>query len=397
MKILLVHAFYKQKGGEDVVFENELSLLQKTGENVFPLRLYNDSIRQEFFLERLKVGAGTIWSRSGYQKISDIVERFKPDIVHFHNTFPLLSPSVYWACSNSGVPVVQTLHNYRLICAGALLYLNSEVCERCIGNYPFSALIHCCYRTSWSATSAVTAMQIVHRALGTFSHKVDRYFTLTEFAKSRMVIGGLPEHLISVKPNFLPDPPEPNYKVGDYALFVGRLSNEKGLKTLIEAWSRIENYPLLVAGDGPLMSGLRSHDMVKKKHVRLLGFQSKEKIRELMRDSAFVIIPSECYEGFPMVVLEAFASGKPIFCSKIGSLNELIQEGVTGCKFNPGDVNNLVEVVVKALGNTDSLAEMGKAARLEFEQKYSINVAQDTLLREYQNVIDGANRKKDCQ
>ncbi|MBU4264375.1 MAG: glycosyltransferase family 4 protein [Proteobacteria bacterium] len=394
MKILLAHVCYRQKGGEDVVFENELSILQKAGVAVVPLQIYNNTIKDESISGRIKVGASTLWSRSGYRIVSDMLSRVKPDVVHFHNTFPLLSPSVYWACSNSGVPVIQTLHNYRLICAGALLYFNNNVCERCVGKYPFPALVQCCYRDSLLATTAVTAMQVIHRFLGTFRNKVDRYFALTEFAKSRMVLGGVPEDLITVKPNFLPDPPKPSYKPGNYALFVGRLSREKGIVTLLKAWAGVENLPLWVAGDGPVMSELLSNDLVQKERVRLLGYQSKEKIRQLMQESAFIVIPSEWYEGFPMVVLESFAAGKPVLCSRIGSLNELINEGVTGCKFDPGDAKDLAGVVINAMGKAGLLAEMGKAARLEFEHKYSADVARDLLLREYEQVIAKSNRKK---
>ncbi len=389
MKILVCHVAYRQPGGEDVVFENEKILLQEAGVEVVSVLLHNDSINDSTWAGRLHAGIETIWSRRGYQYIADILQREQPDIVHFHNIFPLLSPSAYLACRDAGTPVIQTLHNFRLICAGATLFTKGDVCERCIRRIPMPALYYRCYRDSYMATAAVASMQIFHRLIGTFKNHVSRYLVLTTFAKSRLVRGGLPESRIIIKPNFLMAPPESNIEVGDYALFIGRMTEDKGIGMLLDAWAEINSLPLLVAGDGPLYADMQQKIAVKSGKAHMLGHQSKEKVQSLLAAAAFIIIPSVCYEGFPIVLLEAFASGKPVLCSRLGGLDELVSENVTGKKFNAGDSADLVNIVNKLILDKESLERMGRAAREEFNLKYTATVATKELLDIYENVLTG--------
>lgn len=387
LKVLICHVAYRYPGGEDVVFENEKTLLQKAGVDVISLSFHNEALKDSTWLNLVSIGIDTVWSKHGYRCIAEAIQEEQPDVVHFHNTFPLLSPSVYVACKDAGVPVVQTLHNFRLICANAMLYKQGEICDRCVGRVPVSALFNRCYRDSLAATAAVVAMQMYHHYAGTYRSYVDCYLALTSFAKSKLVLGGVPEARIAVKPNFLPAPPAPCFDVGDYALFVGRISEEKGVKVLFDAWAKIDGLPLLVAGDGPLLSDLRQREMVTNGKVRMLGYQSKESVQSLMAASAFVVIPSVWYEGFPMVVLEAFALGKPVICSRLGGLDEVVSHNTTGIKFITGDSSDLAEVVNELVRDNQLLQQMGKAARDEFESKYTADIAEKELLSLYEQIL----------
>jgi len=387
LKVLIVHVAYRHRGGEDVVFENEMALLQEAGVEVVSMSLHNETINDSTWLGCIQVGIETVWSRRGYQQIADLLQREQPDIVHFHNTFPILSPSAYVACKDAGVPVVQTLHNFRLICASAMLFRKGDVCERCVGRIPVPALYYQCYRNSLAATAAIVSMQIFHRVMGTFNHHVNRYLALTLFTKMKLVQGGVPENRIDIKPNFLPAPPDPCYDVGNYALFVGRIAEEKGVHVLLDAWAEIDELPLLMAGDGPLLAEIQNKRAVKSGKATILGNQPKEEIQSLMAAAAFIVIPSVCYEGFPMVMLEAFASGKPVLCSQLGSLDELILDGVTGRKFKVGDSADLACVVRKFMLDKNALQQMGKAAREVFDLQYTATVAKENLLSIYKSII----------
>ncbi len=384
----MCHVAYCKPGGEDVVFENEKALMQEAGVDVVSLLLHNEAIDDGKWLELLRTGIETIWSKRGYKCIAKALQSEQPDIVHFHNTFPLLSPSAYVACKNAGVPVVQTLHNFRLICANAILYTKGETCECCVGRkIPMPALQYRCYRNSIAATAAVASMQIFHRLIGTFNSHVNCYLALTSFAKTRLVRGGLPGNRISIKANFLPNPPNPCFDVGKYALFVGRIAEEKGVDVLLDAWSKVNGLQLVVAGDGPLFYDLQQKEAVKIGKASMLGYQSKEEVQSLMAASAFIVIPSVCYEGFPMVILEAFASGKPVLCSRLGGLDELVLEDVTGKKFNPGNAADLANIVNESILDKKLLQQMGRAARDEFNLKYTADTAKKELLRIYENVL----------
>ena len=229
MHILTVHCQYQQRGGEDCVYETESKLLRTAGNLVTELTLSNHEIDVNSLRDKVLVGARTIWSRKGKRALARTIGEASPDIVHFHNTFPLLSPSVYYACAEAGVPCVQTLHNYRLLCANAMLVRDGNVCERCLGGRFFSRVRYSCYRESRAASSAVVAMQYVHLWLGTFAKKVDRFIALMKFAREKFATDGIPLDKLVIKPNSLDMDPGEGSGDGGYALFVGRLSTEKDL------------------------------------------------------------------------------------------------------------------------------------------------------------------------
>ena len=249
MRVLLAHAPYQQRGGEDSVFEAERELLRRNGHEVVEFRPNKTPLD----LGALRLGLRTVWSPDSYSEIRRVIQHSRPDIAHFHNTVPMISPAGYYAARKEGVAVVQTLHNYRLICPGATLFREGKTCEKCVGKrVPWPALTHKCYRSSLAATGALTTMLSTHRALGTWSRAIDAYIALTSFARDRFIAGGLPATRIAIKPNFLVEDPTPTNTASPTILFVGRLSEEKGIRTLLDAVQHLpEHFDLRIVGDGP--------------------------------------------------------------------------------------------------------------------------------------------------
>lgn len=387
MRILLVHNFYQSASpsGEDIVFDNEFHLLQQAGHEVFCYTRHNDDISSSV-TDKVYAAASLFWSRKTHRELTRMIKEHRPDVAHFHNTFPLISASGYAACKDHGVPIVQTLHNYRLICPGALLLRDGKPCEDCIGNSMFPAIQHGCYRHSRSATALITGMLNLNRIRGTYAHMVDRYICLTGQARQRMIRGGLPASKLTVKANVLRNPPAAGTGNGGYALYVGRLTTEKGVSTLINAWRNIE-YPLKIAGDGALRATLENAVRQSNTMIEFLGFRPREEILRLMQQAQLLIIPSECYEGFPVTVLEAFATGTPLLVSRIGALDELIEDSVNGRKFAPGDAAALQQAALQMLADPGALQMMRIANRLLFEKQYAPAQAIVNLESIYRDVI----------
>ena len=373
MKLLLAHEHYRSgaPSGEDGVYNNERQLLESMGVEVIPFEYFNDHLDDSTLSGKVRIALEASWSRPSYKKLGELLDRTRPDIAHFHNTFPAMSPSVYAACQARGIPVVQTLHNYRLICPGALLMREGRPCESCVGKLPLTALRYRCYRDSLPATAAAVLMLASNRARGNYQHLVDRYIALTEFGKSRFVAGGLPENRITIKPNFLPNPPSPGTGKGNYAVYVGRLSAEKGIRTLVKAWRQVKELSLIVVGDGMLMEELRAQVQTDDSNVQFVGRKNQSEVMDYIGKAVVQIIPSECYEGFPLTLLEAYACGTPVLASRSGALAEIVKVGYTGLTFTPGDASDLTIKLSELLSNQDRLSAMRKAARAEFDAHYT--------------------------
>lgn len=393
MRVLLVHEFYRSSApsGEDDVFRNESIMLENSDIDVCTYNVYNDDIDDSTLLKRVRLGLQTIWSRVSYRKFTEVLQSIRPDIVHFHNTFPLLSPSVYKSCRDNDLPVVQTLHNFRLVCPGALLQRVNKPCEDCLSGSIFNSVRHRCYRGSLMATLPLTCMISYNRLVGSYKN-VNRYIALTNFAASRMIRGGMPPDRISVKPNFLPDPPSPVYSKKDYLVYTGRLSEEKGIWTLLKSWTQIPDIPLHILGDGPLRDKAIQFSKEHNLPVTFHGAVKRKLVIDIVKYARAQIIPSEWYEGFPMVILEAFACGTPVLASSIGSLDELIDEGVTGYKFSPGDVPGLVDCVRKIWNNKEKLHEMSLNARNIFDERYTEEKNLCHLTDIYNSVVNYKHR-----
>ncbi|MFB3922527.1 MAG: glycosyltransferase [Terriglobia bacterium] len=389
MRILLIHNYYQEPGGEDVVFAQERELLTRFGNVVSTYVRNNREIRTQSARQRATLAWNVIWADDAKRDVLRLIHEDRPDVVHAHNTFTQISPSIYEACRESGVPLVQSLHNFRLLCPSANFFRSGHVCQECPRDGLWRSLLYGCYRQSHAATAAVVAMLAVHRRRHTWQEKVDGYIALSDFARRAFIQGGIPEAKLHIKPNFVYPDPRPRSGGGDYALFIGRLSPEKGIRTLAEAWGRLNErrIPLRVVGGGPLHAELQSALASRGlDQVRLCGHLSREKTTEALQRARFLVLPSECFENFPLVIAEAFACGKPVICSRLGSMQELVTDGQTGLHFSPGDPEDLAAKVEWAWSHPRTLHEMGRAARREYEANYTAEKNYETLMNIYRKV-----------
>lgn len=471
MHILQVHNYYQQAGGEDAVVAAERSLLCDHDHKVITYYKANDDISRgssgktaspsqgtagkllctmRHALSLLSVSLKTVWNHQTYREFRKLLQSEQPDVVHCHNTFPLISPSIYWACSKEGVPVVQTLHNYRLFCATPFLFRllkqplkgktastcndfnasKGAICELCVGKrFPWSALRYRCYRGSLAGTAVWGAMIVFHRLVGTWAKKVTAYIALTEFQKQKMIEGGFAADKILVKPNFIAEGGSVKSEVlgakarlnlnqikpktGDagapYALFVGRLSPEKGCDVLIRAWrelndkwqvtSRDNSTPalndvnglnavspqLFIVGEGPAREALESLGAINDQQstVHFLGKKPKNEVLSLMHSAQFLVLPSVWYEGFPMTIVEAFSRGLPVIASNVGGMTSVIKSGQNGQLFKVGDSSDLAEKMNWAFQHAEEIMVMGKQAKSDFDLKYSTEVNYKKLTAVY--------------
>lgn len=382
----MVHNRYRRSGGEGMVVRAERGLLVNHGHEVHLLEADNAEIIG--LRNRVRAALGTVYSRTAKKNLAEQITRFRPEIVHVHNFFPLLSPSIYYACQEAGVPVAQTLHNYRLVCPNAQLLRNGRICEDCIGKkIPWPGVLHACYRGSRAGSVAVASMITVHRRMSTWDRAVDMFVALTDFSRNKLVEGGLPAKKITVKPNCSPDPGPPGGDPrGGFALFVGRLSPEKGVGTLLSAWEDLGvSIPLKMAGDGPLREEVARR--ADGKRIEYLGRRSHKEILALMRQAAIIVFPSIWYECFPLVIVEAFACGLPVIASQMGAMGEIIDNGRTGLHFRPGDTEDLAAKIKWAVCHPEEMVQMRHASRSEYLAKYTPERNYQMLMGIYEDAI----------
>ncbi len=369
MKVLLIHNRYRTSApsGEDAAVRNELRMLERRGVEVVCFDRCNDDIDDSTPMAKAAVAANTIWSQRSRNELRELVRQVRPDVAHVHNTFSMLSPSIYGACKADGVPVVQTLHNFRFFCPSALFLRDGKPCEDCVERSLLQSVRHRCYRNSVAATATLAGMLALHRAIGTYSHQIDRYIALTAFARSKIIKGGIAESKIVVKPNFVPDPPAAGSGAGGYAVFVGRLLEGKGAQTLVHAWRQLPMNRLRIVGDGALRPELEAQARRDGLNIEFTGRLDRPAVLQAIADAQFLIIPSVWYEGFPMVIAESFACGTPVVASRIGSLQELVEDGATGTQFTPGDPSDLARAVRRLLDDPQRLRHMRVGARRYYE------------------------------
>ena len=377
-RVLFVHNAYQHRGGEDSVVEAEIALLRAHGHAVETYYRTNDDVAG---MSSLALVRHTLWSPRTWHDLAELIRRFQPDVIHVHNTFPLISPSLFWAAEHAGVPVVQTLHNFRLMCLNALFLREGKVCEDCMGHLPWRGVARACYRGSRAASAALAGMLTLHRGLGTYQSKVARYIALNEFCRGKFIEGGLPAERVVVKPNFVDfAAPLPAARAG--LLFVGRLSVEKGVATLAQAMALSPDAALRVAGDGPeagMLDGVAG--------VTRLGSLPGEAVRQEMSRAAALVVPSICYENFPRTIAEAFACGLPVIASRIGALADIVQDGETGLLFEPGNPRDLADKLAWAQAHPEQMEAMGRHARAQYEAKFSAEVNYQRLMEIYDGVL----------
>ena len=391
MKLLLCHNHYRQQGGVDHVFFAEAALLESHVHDVVRYTVHNDRIGDG---SRLRLAADTLWSRESYRHLRRLIRQQRPDVVHFYNTFPLLSPSVYYAARAEACPVVQSIHNYRLLCSNALLYRQGKVCEDCLGKLiPWNGVLHGCYRDDRAASAAVASMLVGHRLLGTWKRTVDVYVAgMTDFARRKFLDAGIPEDRLTLKPNFVfPDPGEGDGS-GHYALFVGRFAAEKGVELLVEAWSRLpEGTPLKIIGDGPLASVV---ERAAKRHpgIEWLGRRSLDETYEVLKRAAFLVFPSHWYEALPRIIVDSFAVGTPVLAAQVGAMRDLIHDGCDGLHFRPGDASHLAERAAWLFSHGNEMSRLRSGARSQYVELYTAERNYELLMDVYRRAMAGHAR-----
>jgi glycosyltransferase involved in cell wall biosynthesis len=386
VRILIAHNRYQQRGGEDTVVANEIRMLEENGHQVDYLGVDNESVHG---VKGKVLAAGrAFYSVASARSVEERIDKFRPDIVHIHNFLVTLSPSVFYAANNKRIPVVLTLHNYRLQCANAQLFRDGHPCEECIDRHSFlPGVQYACYRGSRIGSAIVGGSIALHTALGTWRKRVDRYITLTAFAAKKMASYRIPSDRIRIKPNFARDLGQ-GTGGGGFALFAGRLAPEKGIDTLIEADIKgLLPMPVQLVGDGPMREMIQKAATQKESRLYPLGTKTYSEVQELMRKATVLVFPSIWYEGFPMVFAEAFAAGLPILSSRIGGLSEIVEEGISGRLFRPGDPAALGKAMKLFVEGSEELKNMRRAARKRFESQYGAERNYAMLMDIYRELV----------
>lgn len=381
MRVLMLHNRYLGQGGEDVSFAMEIDLLRAHGWEVTAYEENNERIAE---LGLTRTAVNTIWSQETYRRVRAELARANYDIVHVQNFFPLISPSVYYAARAERVPVVQALRNYRLLCPASTLMREGRVCEKCLGKtVAWPGMLHACYRQSRAGTAVVAAMLASHWLVGTWSRLVDAYIVLTRFGRDKFIAGGLPPDRIFIRSNYLHPDPKPGRGGGEYAIFVGRLDEQKGVRNLLAAWQKPgRRLPLRIVGDGPLRS-LVTEAAGRCASIQWLGQRTGGEALDLIGDAAFVILPSESYEGQPRVIIESFAKGTPVIASRLGAMAEMVEDDHTGFLVRCGDPEALAERADWASGHPKELRRMRQNARAKFEAEFTAERNYERLLGIY--------------
>ena len=365
--------------------ESEVELLRRRGHEV---TLYHRDNTELASRAMITVATSTFWSKRTTREMNALISNFRPDIIHIHNTFPLISPSIYWVASRHRIPVIQTLHNFRLLCPQAMFLRDGAICEDCLGQIPWRGAMRHCYHDSLPHSAAIAAMLTLHRFAGTWRNKVTRYLALNEFCRQKFVAGGLPARRIAIKPNFV-NVPAPGQSTRSGALFAGRLSHEKGIAVLLDALKELPDVRCQVVGSGPERHLIGAHPTVQER-----GAISADEVISEMRNSAYLVMPSICYENFPRTIVEAYASGLPVIASRLGAIPELVEDGRTGLLFDPGDTVDLARKMMWAEAHPQEMRAMGERARRVYETKYTPEINYNQLMAIYREAIDEVSRDR---
>lgn len=396
-RILLVHNYYQVPGGEDTVVANEKKLLEQHGHMVFLYSRNNSELHSMSKWGKLCFPFSTIFSLHTYREVKRLIQENNIDILHVHNTLSLISPAVYYAGMVCRVPVVQTLHNFRLLCPAATFYRDGKICEDCLRKGLVCAVSHACYRKSKIQTLGSVATLIIHRFLGTY--KRIHYICLTEFNRQKLLeLNQGRKRIVNpdkvyIKPNFTfqDECEETREDDIEYYLYVGRIEELKGVPMLVSAFEKMGNKWLKLAGVGELYEIYeRKKEEYIKRGIEFLGTQSQTQVKRLMRNAKAFILPTQCYEGFPVTIAESFSQGTPVICSDIGNAGNLVSEGMTGTKFCYNDEMSLIQ----AINRFEKLNryELGRNARKQFDEKYDSSANYKLLLEIYRRMM-----QSDCK
>lgn len=379
--VLIVHNYYQIPGGEDTVVENEKKMLEENGHKVVLYTRHNSELNSISKMKKLTLPLSTVFNLRTYREVKKLILKEKIDVVHVHNTLNMVSPSAYYAAFVSKIPVVQTIHNFRLICPGATFFRDGKVCEDCLEQGLLCAVKHKCYRGSRVQTLACVISNLFHRLIGTY--KKLNYICLTEFNRDKILcLKQIKEDRVYVKPNFV----QSEEQIVSYQerknqmIYVGRLEEIKGVEVLLKAWKVLgDDAPeLLVCGKGPLEAWCKNYiEQNQLLKVKMLGFVPNNQVRELIGKAKALILPTQVYEGFPMTIAEAYACGTPVIGSKLGNTGSLIEEGKSGWKFQHTSENALANAVLTAMNCTSGIDR-------SYINKYSKEANYEQLRRIYE-------------
>jgi glycosyltransferase involved in cell wall biosynthesis len=379
MRILVAHNAYLYRGGEDTVVESEIALLQRHGHEVMLYRRDNTELDA---LPHWQAAMGSVWSTRTVMEVGRLLGSFRPHLIHAHNTFPLISPSLYGVAGELGIPVVQTLHNFRLLCPQAMLMRNGRYCDDCVGRWPWRAVLHRCYRGSLAQSAVSAGMVSGHRMLGTWRNRVRRYIVLNQMCREIFIRGGLPPEKLSIKPNFVEATGAPGEHTRRGGLFIGRLAAEKGLLTLAQAIRQKPATRIAVCGSGPLQAFVEQSEWLD-----YIGFEQGEVLRTRIANAEFLVMPSTGIESFGLAAIEAFACGTPVIASRHGGLREIIEHGHNGLLVTPGNADELAEAIAYAVSNPMQMRRMGLEAYQTYLARYTPERNYTTLMAIYHQTL----------
>jgi glycosyltransferase involved in cell wall biosynthesis len=393
MKILIIHNFHRSgaPSGDDIVVKQEIQLLKSYGHEVVLFSKNNDDFEKLNFIKKIDTFLHLDYSQNVYKELISLIKSEKFDIAHIHNIFPLITPSVYFALKASGIPIVHTLHDFRFFCANAFLFRNGKFCELCPLKSPIYSVIHRCFKNSLVGSFFVYAYlkKVKSRS---YYKLADKYICLTEFSRQLYEKYGIPDKKLKVKPNFCEDlfKNTKSQQKEDYFIYVGRLSEEKGIRTLIEAFSleKMRNVKLKIYGSGPLEDEIMSTVKIKKlSNIEFLGFRPRDEVVKTMSSAVALVFPSICLESFPMTIIESFSAGTPVVASDFGNMKNLVKQNHTGLLFERGNPEDLAEKILYLYNNRELAYEMGENAREEYLQKFTPEVNYNILMQIYEEAI----------
>ncbi len=386
MRIIVIHNRYRYQGGEDAVFQAEVRLLSERGHEVHELIFSNKNIPDSF--DKYLQGIRGLYNVSSALTLQKLIKEYKPDLIHVHNFFPLASPSIFYTAKKFNIPVVVTLHNFRLVCPSGTLYHNGSIYEENVGKIiPWRGILKGVYRNSKIETLGLAGITTLHNLIGTWRNKVDRFIVLTEFAQRKFADSALRvnPHQFVVKPNFVEDFGAGVDAREKFFVLVGRLSVEKGIHVVLKALA-IERFKLVVIGDGPLKDDVVSVANTNP-HVIYLGFKEKDVIVHYLKRCTALLLPSVCYEGFPISLLESFATGTPAIVSRLGPLAEIVQDNENGLHFDPGNAEDLVNKVLLISKDTMLARRLGENARRTYLNNFTPEKNYQKLMDIYRQLV----------
>lgn len=396
-KILLCHNYYADPGGESHVFENEVRGLREMGHDVIIYERRNSDLDTMSPAARAATIPAAFWNTKSYNDLIELVEIERPDVAVVQNVFPLMSPAIYPALKRAGIPIVQAIYNYRLVCPNASLYTQGAICEKCVSGSFVNSVIRQCYRNSYFASAWYAAILGLHRSLGTFSRTIDRFLVPDQFLGDKLIEGGFPAERIRKAPNpfFVADYNTAS-NAADYLLFIGRLVPQKGIMTLIDAVSASETKPkLVIVGSGELTHAIEARIARESlsAQVTLHGPAWGESLTNIMAKARAVVVPSEWYDNLPVIVCQANACGKPVIASRINGIPEYVHDDVNGYLFNPGDAADLASVIDKVVRMPEQrIRALFRTSRTTAEQEFDYSRHYNLLAGIFDELSEGMAR-----